>query len=350
MLAEETSRLTALCDLWEPKIDRVEGEDVRGRIRAAVGKARILMNQKGRFSQFRQLVDNCEFGYGEKETTTMDLQGFWEMIYFQVEDVAGHFDQLKVLESNGWKEKVPEVTTKKTVPDIKTKKTKKIPMSRGPSVGLRAMMEAKRKEMQKKKEDPSGGGDATVKITVTQPQEEQGSGKPPSPAEKVFEGGFFRVTSPNTSRRTPEAKRPRTPEPDLEEAFESVALTPADLQSKSTSLPGSSASTPRDRNQAKARRSLLDSAARRLASSVCQPETRTPFAIMRVSSAFRRSMSRDNTPTHPDRPAFVKKDSKKALDFEEDVENQESHKSGKDLHEDHGFRRSARIMALKEKN
>ena len=29
-------------------------------------------------------MDNCEFGKGEKETTTMDLTGFWEMIYIQV--------------------------------------------------------------------------------------------------------------------------------------------------------------------------------------------------------------------------------------------------------------------------
>ena len=31
-------------------------------------------------------MDNCEFGKGEKETTTMDLTGFWEMIYIQVMD------------------------------------------------------------------------------------------------------------------------------------------------------------------------------------------------------------------------------------------------------------------------
>ena len=30
------------------------------------------------------LVDNCEFGTGEKTTSCMDLQGFWEMIFFQV--------------------------------------------------------------------------------------------------------------------------------------------------------------------------------------------------------------------------------------------------------------------------
>ena len=42
----------------------------------------LLMNE--RFKQFNGLVDNCEFKRGEKETTVTDLQGFWDMIYFQV--------------------------------------------------------------------------------------------------------------------------------------------------------------------------------------------------------------------------------------------------------------------------
>ena len=36
------------------------------------------------FLQFTGLVDNCEYGTGERETTTMDLTGFWEMIFIQV--------------------------------------------------------------------------------------------------------------------------------------------------------------------------------------------------------------------------------------------------------------------------
>jgi len=39
---------------------------------------------KERFQQFEGLVDNCEFGTGEKPVNCEDLQGFWDMIYFQV--------------------------------------------------------------------------------------------------------------------------------------------------------------------------------------------------------------------------------------------------------------------------
>ena len=49
-----------------------------------IGQGRLVMAE--RFNQFSGLVDNCEFKQGEKETTCMDLKGFWEMIYFQVYD------------------------------------------------------------------------------------------------------------------------------------------------------------------------------------------------------------------------------------------------------------------------
>lgn len=55
---------------------------MRGQLRTVVGQGQLLVAQ--RFKQFRGLVDNCEFKQGEKETTCTDIQGFWEMIYFQV--------------------------------------------------------------------------------------------------------------------------------------------------------------------------------------------------------------------------------------------------------------------------
>lgn len=53
-------------------------------MRTAIGQARLLM--KERFNQFSGLVDDCELGRGEKITTCTDLQGFWDMVYYQVSD------------------------------------------------------------------------------------------------------------------------------------------------------------------------------------------------------------------------------------------------------------------------
>lgn len=51
-------------------------------IRTTVGQTRLLM--KERFKQFEGLVDDCEYKRGEKETTCTDLDGFWDMVSFQV--------------------------------------------------------------------------------------------------------------------------------------------------------------------------------------------------------------------------------------------------------------------------
>ena len=55
---------------------------VYGSIRTVIGQAELLMAE--RFKQFAGLVENCEYGTGEKEITTGDLQGFWDMVFFQV--------------------------------------------------------------------------------------------------------------------------------------------------------------------------------------------------------------------------------------------------------------------------
>ena len=55
---------------------------VYGCIRTTIGQAELLMAE--RFKQFAGLVEQCEYGTGEKEITTGDLHGFWDMVYFQV--------------------------------------------------------------------------------------------------------------------------------------------------------------------------------------------------------------------------------------------------------------------------
>ncbi|GFS24972.1 disks large-associated protein 5 [Elysia marginata] len=84
ILTTETNRLNQLCKTWDEIGAYTFGisEDIQGQIRTTVGKAQLLIDQ--RFKQFSGLVDNCEFNLGEQKTRPEDLQGFWEMIYFQV--------------------------------------------------------------------------------------------------------------------------------------------------------------------------------------------------------------------------------------------------------------------------
>merc|ERR1712110_1379786 len=118
LLSKETEKLNSRSQEWENKLNifnknctvdnklMTQKEDIdaiEGQIRATIGKANILMNKKGRFEQFKVLISNCEFDHGEKKTTCTDLQGFWEMIYYEVEKIIKDFSDLDTIEKDGWK-------------------------------------------------------------------------------------------------------------------------------------------------------------------------------------------------------------------------------------------------------
>lgn len=67
-------------------------------MRTAVGQARLLM--KERFKQFSGLVDDCEFARGEKITTCTDLQGFWDMVYYQASSSKKKTDKRRIVTQN----------------------------------------------------------------------------------------------------------------------------------------------------------------------------------------------------------------------------------------------------------
>ncbi|XP_061079134.1 disks large-associated protein 5-like isoform X2 [Conger conger] len=185
-MVRETGRLTVLCEQWEPRTEEPSiPEEIRERVRTAVGQARLLMRE--RFGQFQGLVDDCALGRGEQVTTCTDLQGFWEMVFYQVEDVNRKFSVLEEVESRGWKEELKPVPRKKRA-------AKKPPLAaaggaavssaaaRSRLAAVKAAMKAKREaEAQSTAETPAGAGE----------------GQPAADAQTVvFHGGFFQVESP----------------------------------------------------------------------------------------------------------------------------------------------------------
>ncbi|XP_030922008.1 disks large-associated protein 5 isoform X4 [Geospiza fortis] len=117
ILRTETERLLSQCLQWEGNLELDIPEDAKDLIRTTVGQTRLLIGE--RFKQFEGLVDNCEFKRGEKETTCTDLDGFWDMVNFQIEDVNKKFDNLVKLQDNEWQPlDVPSkaVVKKKAVP------------------------------------------------------------------------------------------------------------------------------------------------------------------------------------------------------------------------------------------
>ncbi|XP_036428932.1 disks large-associated protein 5 isoform X2 [Colossoma macropomum] len=190
VMADETKRLTGLSEMWELRFDDPSiPEEMRDRMRTAVGQARLLM--KERFGQFSGLVDDCDLGRGEKITTCSDLQGFWDMVYFQVEDVNKKFNALKEAEARGWQEETKPVTKQKKVvrkPPVAGGKTG---AGGGASAAAKSRLAAVKAAMKAKA--------AAEKAAVASDDTAPASDAPANPLAAqtvVFHGGFFQVESP----------------------------------------------------------------------------------------------------------------------------------------------------------
>ena len=80
--------------------DESAPDHVQGQILSAIGQANLFQNK--RFKQFKELIELHKDKNAEKKATEADLSGFWEMIYYQVEDVHKRFSQLEELKSKNW--------------------------------------------------------------------------------------------------------------------------------------------------------------------------------------------------------------------------------------------------------
>ncbi|XP_060716468.1 disks large-associated protein 5 isoform X4 [Tachysurus vachellii] len=195
VMASETERLTGLSEFWELRFeDSSIPEEMRDRMRTAVGQARLLI--KERFGQFSGLVDDCDFGRGEKITTCTDLQGFWDMVYFQVEDVDKKFNALKEAEARGWQEEIKPVTRQKKV--VKQKPPAaggKLGAGAGASAAAKSRLAAVKAAM-KAKQAAAKTAETSDKV---QDELTPASNAPANtlPVQTVvFHGGFFQVESP----------------------------------------------------------------------------------------------------------------------------------------------------------
>ncbi|XP_010189792.1 PREDICTED: disks large-associated protein 5 [Mesitornis unicolor] len=217
ILQSETEKLMSQCLQWDGKMELDIPEDAKDLIRTTVGQTRLLIAE--RFKQFESLVDNCEFKRGEKETTCADLDGFWDMVNFQIEDVNKKFDHLKKLQDNEWQPlDVPSkaIVKKSTIPNGVSK----------PKLGAAGRAAARNRL-------------AAVKAAMRDKMKHDGAAectdkeKLPEVEKVVFEAGFFRIESPvktvtgllsKTSRRSSQRASGKlaTPRPSSRASLRSV--------------------------------------------------------------------------------------------------------------------------------
>ncbi|KAI8037571.1 guanylate kinase-associated protein mars [Drosophila gunungcola] len=115
-LKNEVERLQALCVEWEAyskeneaRLQETGGIDM---INVTIGQTRLLTTKK--MMQFSGLIDRCEQGAtgknrrsndGSEETKPVqaeDLEGWWDMLRLQSENVDKRFDNLKRWKANDW--------------------------------------------------------------------------------------------------------------------------------------------------------------------------------------------------------------------------------------------------------
>uniref|UniRef100_A0A1I8Q4D9 Guanylate-kinase-associated protein n=1 Tax=Stomoxys calcitrans TaxID=35570 RepID=A0A1I8Q4D9_STOCA len=107
-LKSEQNRLLEMAAVAEKYLDALASnpditEDTLGLLRSAAGKARLLVSQK--MKQFEGLCHNNLNSSPEDQfpTTVDDLQGFWDMVYLQVDHIDSIFKGIEQLKANEWK-------------------------------------------------------------------------------------------------------------------------------------------------------------------------------------------------------------------------------------------------------
>uniref|UniRef100_A0A224YX52 Discs large-associated protein 1 n=1 Tax=Rhipicephalus zambeziensis TaxID=60191 RepID=A0A224YX52_9ACAR len=155
-------------------------EDMKGRIRAAIGKANLLINKK--FKQFKELcLKNIEQNVDDPfPTTGSDLAGFWDMVMLQVDNVHALFEELRVLKANNWVEPAKTESKSMALPrPVKKVASRSMPASPRRSEkaeeaaksrleARKRLMEAKRQARQQQQSQPAAAPDEDIAIFVPQ--------------------------------------------------------------------------------------------------------------------------------------------------------------------------------------
>jgi len=217
-VSSEVARLRGLCTQWDSRQNDMveEHEDTKDGpqqpaaddVRCAIGKANILI--AGRIRQFSTLIDDCEVAEKSQAKTSerpitrvTDLQGFWEMVGLQIEDV----DKLFLALDPANKSKGDSVTGR---PKVNPRRCGSAPpkpkqgqaagdfsgtkKKRPASSALKAHISAKRKELGKS--EISGGSPAGATAVPDIERTTPDGAMENQPDNRVFDGGFFKVQSP----------------------------------------------------------------------------------------------------------------------------------------------------------
>jgi hypothetical protein len=144
---------------------------VIGKIQAAIGKTKLLINKK--FKQFKGLCDQNINKNTDNEggfvPLDKDLAGFWDMVNIQIDDVVNMFNEIDKIKNNNWQLLIIVETIKKKIQNqTKVLPSAKVTPTTANKQNLDAsrqrLLEAKKLLALKKKQEDGKNNDDDIMI------------------------------------------------------------------------------------------------------------------------------------------------------------------------------------------
>lgn len=166
----ETERLMSLTAKWD-KYKREHGDIIDSAyvdlIDVTIGQTRLLVTKK--FNQFRELIERCaSAGDGEQIVLPSDLDGFWTMVYMQVDNCDARFVKLDSLMAQNWCEDVVAAVEDAAAaaaapPAVKVRKPKASTVARVGKLSIRSQIKIVQERLRAKKAEMERLGENTPK-------------------------------------------------------------------------------------------------------------------------------------------------------------------------------------------
>lgn len=119
LLDKRIKILDCIASYCESNVSVCSVEESKGELRSVAGKAKLLKSEK--FNQFRGLCHKNISGsdLDGYPTTSQDLEGFWDMISIQFDDIITKYEIAKTMKDNDWKFPSQTPSMKSTKPLMK---------------------------------------------------------------------------------------------------------------------------------------------------------------------------------------------------------------------------------------
>ncbi|XP_031618886.1 guanylate kinase-associated protein mars [Contarinia nasturtii] len=151
-VAKETDHFRELITEWqEYSKEHPIPSEYKDLVDVAVGQTQLLITNK--FKQFSNLIRSCENNDGDKPIKPEDLEGFWSMMYIQVEQLNQRFERLKMLKENNWEDPAINVSKQKKIRPDNAMVAKFKPAKKRVNSALAAMLKEARKKYNESKEN-----------------------------------------------------------------------------------------------------------------------------------------------------------------------------------------------------